>query len=808
MKLSLNWLREWVELDGVSVDEIVTKLTLAGIEVAGITSLSDDRIVVGRIEVIEAHPKSDKLVVCKVDVGDGQARTIVCGAKNMVAGDVVPVALDGARPVGVDFEIVTRPVAGVVSEGMLCAEEELGLSHHSDGLWILPKNLKIGQPAYEATGTQDQVIEVELTPNRSDCLSHKGIARELSALLQRPMRRPEHSAELSAGAAVSTFTGLRVEDAEGCPRYGLAVVDALEIGPSPDWLRHRLAMCGTRSINNVVDMTNYVLLDVGQPLHAFDLDKLQGEIVVRRARAGESMVGIDHKSYTLDERDLVIADSEGPVAIAGVMGGERTEVTESTRRIAIECAQFHPSLVRKTAKRLGVHTESSHRFERGIDSGEVGNNLRLAVRILASALENSSAILADGVLSHETAPLTPVEVRFAVERVNQILGTSLEDLEVVEILNRLGIETVCDEAHLISKVPTWRPDIERPIDLIEEVARVYGYDKLTPTLPRIPMGQIHQTRTQPGHPPTIIPRRRLAHVRRARTLLLGAGFAEAMNYSFFGDDELAALGLGSEDVRSQARVVANPLAADQRLMRTSLVPGLLKALRLNVARKQSTVAMFEFGRVYLAEGETERLAVLATGSRLGNIADLRVWDFYDLKGLLETLVEPFALSGSWVLPSNPEPYLHPGVQAEWQVGGKTVAVLGQLHPRLTQDLNIETPVFLLDVNFEMVTRSAEQAHKYAPMPKFPAVHRDFAFLVDEQCRYGDVEAAIRSASEMMETVQLFDVYSGPQVPAGKRSVAVAVSYRAADRTLTEEEINAVDSRIISAVQAQTGATLR
>jgi phenylalanyl-tRNA synthetase beta chain len=290
--------------------------------------------------------------------------------------------------------------------------------------------------------------------------------------------------------------------------------------------------------------------------------------------------------------------------------------------------------------------------------------------------------------------------------------------------------------------------------------------------------------------------------------LLGAGFAEAMNYSFFGDDELAALGLESQDVRSQARVVANPLAADQRLMRTSLVPGLLKALRLNVARKQSTVAMFEFGRVYLAEGETERLAVLATGSRLGNIADLRVWDFYDLKGLLETLVEPFALSGSWVLPSNPEPYLHPGVQAEWQVGGKTVAVLGQLHPRLTQDLNIETPVFLLDVNFEMVTRSAEQAHKYAPMPKFPAVHRDFAFLVDEQCRYGDVEAAIRSASEMMETVQLFDVYSGPQVPAGKRSVAVAVSYRAADRTLTEEEINAVDSRIISAVQAQTGGTLR
>ncbi|MEZ4460044.1 MAG: phenylalanine--tRNA ligase subunit beta [bacterium] len=808
MKVSWNWLEDWIDLSDLSVTQVVDKLTLAGVEVASVTEIYDPKIVVGRIDEIQPHPKADKLVMCRVDVGESELKNIACGAKNMVAGDLVPVALDGAKPPGIDFEIVSRPVAGVVSEGMLCAEEELGLARESAGLWILPKGLTVGQNIFDATKTRDVVIEVELTPNRSDCLSHLGIARELAALFERELRCPDVPPLTSSALAIGEVASLEVRDAQGCPQYGMAVLENVKMGPSPEWLRHRLAKVGSRSINNVVDVTNYVLLHVGQPLHAFDLDKVEGGIVVRRAQPGESMQGIDHKTHTLDENDLVIADHTRAVAIAGVMGGEGTEVTDTTTRVLIECAQFHPTTVRKTAKRLGLHTESSHRFERGIDAKAVMSNLELAVALMVGVQAGDVApVVRSGRLTHVAAePVNPV-VDVSAGRVNQILGTNLSTDDVASLLGRLGIQSVVDGAQVRATIPSWRPDLSRPIDLTEEVARIYGYDKLLPTSPRIPMGHIHRTRVQPGHAPTIITRSRLGHVRRIRTSLLNLGFAEAMNYSFYGEDDQRLLGLSEDDVRAQPRRVANPLAADQALMRTTLLPGLLKALATNVSRRQKRLALFESGRAYLATGEQEHVSGVAFGSRLGHIGEPRDWDFFDLKGVVETLAEPFSGAIRWSSQCD-EPFLHPGVRAVAYKGEVAIATVGQLHPQITRTLDVEKPVFYFDVDVDALTKLGEQEHKYVAMTKYPAVERDFAFVVGRDVPFAKLDAAIRSASDWLESVSLFDVYTGPQVPDDKQSCAVAVAYRAPDRTLTDVEIQEVDAAIVESVAKATGAVLR
>ncbi len=809
MKVSWKWLEDWVDLTEILVDDLVARLNLAGLEVAGFKELYDPKIVVGKILEINDHPKADKLVMCRVDVGDGVVRNIACGAKNMKAGDIVPVALEGARPPGIDFEIVSRPVAGVVSEGMLCAEEELGLSTQSDGLWILPPDLIIGQNAYEATQTRDVVIEVELTPNRADCLSHIGIAREIAALFNRPLKSPAGIAFDDSEEPIAAAIGLTVSEPEACLRYGLAVIENVVVGPSPAWLRHRLAAIGMRSINNIVDVTNYVLMDVGQPLHAFDLDRLDGGMIVRYANPGEKLSGIDHKEHTLEARDLIIADSAKAVAIAGVMGGDGTEVTSATTRVLIECAQFQPTTVRKTAKRLGLHTESSHRFERGIDSAAVERNLETTIGLMVKAQAGQGTpSVRKGRLFQEAAPYIARQVAVTSSRVNQILGTELSTADVTQILTSIGVTNKVVGDVVEASIPPWRPDLERTIDLVEEVARIHGYDKLTPTLPRIPMGHIHRTKVKSGHPPTIISRRRLSLSRRVRQVLLGAGLAEAMNYSFFGETDLAQLSLSAEDARTKVRRVANPLAADQAFMRTSLVPGLLKALRTNASRKYDRIALFEVGRVYLPEREYERVAGLAVGSRLGHVGEIRSWDFFDMKGVVETLAEPFAGQGEWRVPAILEPFLHPGVQAEWVLDGQVVANVGQLHPLVSREIGVDDAVYVFDVDLDRLLGTLEAVHKYVAVAKFPAVQRDFAFLVDKDRTYAEVEGAIRAASELIEGVSLFDVYAGAQVPEGKQSYAVSVAYRSTEKTLTEADITAVDSRIVAEVEQRTGATLR
>lgn len=827
MKISWNWLNDWVSLEGLSVAEVAARLTMAGLEVEAIEHLGEgtERIVIGRIDAIEKHPKADRLVVCSVDTGDGKPRQIVCGATNMVAGDVVPVALPGSQPPALDFEIVERKVMGVMSQGMLCSEEELGLSRESEGLWILPRDLSPGEPVFEALGLKDTVIHIGLTPNRADCLSHLGVAREVAALFGRSLRpeRRELPAALwdnSSAGPIDDVASLTIENPQGCPHYTLAVLEDVTVGPSPLWLRRRLLSVGMRAINNLVDVTNFVMMDVGQPLHAFDLDKLKGaSIVVRQARAGEKIVGIDHREYELSDEDLVIADAERPVAIAGVMGGVDTEVTDETRRILVECAYFDPATVRRSARRHGLHTESSHRFERGIDVGAVEANLQRAVHWFTRAHEDEQRApnIRSGMVGVKAEGFArPVQISLHKSHVKRLLGIEPSVEQVVDYLETLGMSVEEQGDTLAVTIPTWRHgDLERAVDLVEEVARMHGYDNLPSRLPRSSMGHVHRRR-ESDQAPTIVSRQTRSLLRWMRSTLLAHGLREVVNYSFMSPDDLSMLGIGGDDCRADAATIANPLVKTQGLMRTTLIPSLLANLRTNIAHRTEDVALFELGRRYLRSGEQRTLSFLLTGEVLPHWSKSRTWDFYDAKGLVEALAAPFDIaSPRWQPGEVLEPYLHPGVQAMWTSEGRALATVGQLHPRIAQEEEFEQPVYLAEIYVDTLLDLPVRTPRYKPLPKFPAVRRDFALIHDRYAQYGAIEDAVAELARtepqfgaILESVELFDLYQGEQIPADKRSLALTVVYRSVERTLTDQEIEQADRLLLEAIRSRTGAHLR
>lgn len=824
MHVSQKELGRWVDLSNVPGSQaLADALTMAGLEVEEIVQFGHgcDDIVVGRIEAIEDHEKADKLVICRVDVGDGRLRQIVCGAKNMAAGDLVPVALPGSQPPAIDFEIGERKVLGVQSEGMLCAEEELGLADKSEGLWILPEGLELGVPVFEAMGLLDTHFEIGLTPNRPDCLSHVGIAREVAALFGGALNLDALDVEPgweNAGPAVDQVSSLNVEDSDGCPRYVLAVLENVKVGPSPAWLQKRVTAMGMRSINNLVDVTNAALADIGQPLHVFDLDRLEGgAIVVRRARAGEKMEAIDHKTYELNETDLVIADRSKPVAIAGVMGGSETEVGESTTRVLLECAYFDPTTVRKTSKRLGIHSESSHRFERGIDPAATRRNAAFALEMILRTQEgNDDLVVRSGILEHNVVDESRHEIRFDTALCERILGLAIPAEDITSYLSAIGCKISEDGAAWTVAVPTWRPDLERPIDLVEEVARVYGYDRFESTLPRAVMGAQHVPHAQPKHDRTIIERRTLRAIEASRIKLLAAGCQEALSYSFMSMDELDRLRLPADDLRrTTALAVANPLTAEQSHMRTTVVPALLRGLDTNVAQRTSDLGLFELSRRFTRDGEVLTLGLLVTGARTLHFTANVMWDMHEVKGLLESLLGRHASQSRWNVPSNLEPHLHPGVQAEWEANGRVLGVVGQLHPAIVAEHDLDAAVYVAEINFDALLEIEATDPKFAPFPKYPAVARDFALLYDCAAPYAAIEDAVRDLASqqsdfaaLLEDLRLFDVYEGEQVPDGKRSIALQVTYRAPDRTLTDEEVAAADKKLLGAIATSTGASLR
>lgn len=821
MKVTLNWLRQYVDFDW-SPEELAGRLTLLGLEVEGMEKVGGEfgGLVVAQVLAREKHPNADKLSVCRVADGAGE-RQIVCGAQNFQAGDKVPLILPGhalpARPGDREpFVIKVGRIRGVESHGMLCSADELGLDpeaighRREDGLLILRPEARVGQPfaEYLGRGGSDVVYDLEVTPNRPDLSSVLGIAREIAALTGRPLRIP--SPDLPAGTAVAGRAAdavtVRLEAADLCPRYTARVVRGVKIGPSPDWLRATLEKVGLRSINNVVDITNYVMLETGQPLHAFDLGLVTAGagggagIVVRRAVEGEKFVTLDGQERALNAESLLIADAARGIALAGIMGGRNTEIHAGTGDVLVESAHFAATNIRRTSKRLGLRTDASYRFERGADPNW---GLEYAsARCVALLVELAGGIPADGVVDAYPAPVVSRRVTLRHHKVNELLGVELEPDRIETYLGRLGLVRVeggvaAGGGPVVFAIPTFRVDLKRETDLIEEVVRLHGVDQVPATPPR---GAL-------GHHAFDAVHDRLMELRRC---LASLGLTETQGQTLVSD------GLASPVVPGLVRL-ANPLSSDMNVLRPSLLPGLLDILAHNLSRRNEDLALFEVGRVFTAGRERPvegwRVALALTGARQpvfwsGAERGARV-DLFDLKGILEEFLERTGLRGiSWVRP--PE---SPGIFLESAVlslGGRVaLGQFGQLQPGLARQLGLRDPVFLAELDVDQWLARRNPARSFKPLPSFPAVRRDLALVVPEATTHDAVLAAVRQARlENLEKVEIFDVFRGGQVPAGHKSVAYGLTYRAADRTLKDEEVQASQARLVQTLRTALGATVR
>ena len=800
MKISLNWLSDYVQLNGHSPEELARRLTMAGLEVEGVDhpGAALAGVVVAQIVESNKHPDADKLSVTKIDAGQGTLLQVVCGAKNYQVGDKVPLATVGTKlPNGI--EIKASALRGIDSFGMLCSSRELGLSEEHAGLLILDPALKVGTPIAQALALDDVIFEVNVTPNRPDALCHLGIARELATLLGQKVKLPAVKLNESAQPA-SEAISIRIDDSTRCLRYGARVIEGVKVGPSPAWLQHRLKACGMRAINNLVDVTNFVMLEWGQPLHAFDLEHLAGsQIIVRTARAGEKLTTLDGKERALAAEDLLIADRDAGQVLAGIMGGARSEVTAGTTRVLLECATFQPMTVRRSAKRHGLHTESSHRFERGTDVSAVPAVLDRAAALIA---ELCGGTVRAGRVDVVPKSLAPRRVKLRPARVGELLGIAVPPAESTGILLSLGFKQV-DAEHW--EVPQARVDIGGEEDLIEEIARIRGYEQIPAVLPR-GLGVLAPE-----------PKGALAE-RRIRTALAGAGLDEVVNYSFVAPSDLAAFA-----AETGAIGVTNPLSAEQAVMRTTLLPSLVQNVTRSARHQAQGVGFYEIARSYRPDPEgggpahrpvaIERLEV--AGVLWGLRDEARSWtakdaavDFYDAKAAVEAVLSALHLEGvTW------EPlvcaWYHPRAAAVVMRAGKRLGTLGQLHPRAQKSLDAPDGIFLFQLDLDELIAAAVLVPQAVPLTRFPAVLRDLALVVamgreNEEIRKLIVEVG----APLVEDARIFDVYTGKPIPEGQKNVAYALRYRAADRTLTDLEVNVAHAKIVAEVNQRLGAQLR
>jgi phenylalanyl-tRNA synthetase beta chain len=801
MRISVRWLRELCPV-ALSDDEIARVLTHGGLEVEGRESRAiGPGVVAGRVVSRTPIEGSDHLSVCQVDDGAG-THQVVCGAQNYAAGDVVPMARPGATlPNG--LAIKRAKLRGVESDGMLCSQRELGLSEDHSGLLILPTETPIGAPLDELLGLPDTVFEINVTPNRPDALSHLGIARELSAMTGLPVQPPR-----AQDAGTGTLpAGVTVEDAQRCPRYAARVIEGVRIGPSPLHVQERLRSCGVRPISNVVDASNLALLELGHPLHAFDLEKLAGaRIIVRRAREGEPITTLDGKERKLSADDLVIADAEKPVALAGVMGGATSEVSGSTTRILLESAMFQPAGVRRTARRQALHTEASHRFERGMD--EKGA-LFAANRCAELIVQLAGGRVLPGAIDRYPSPLPQTQVWVRPARVSALLGVETPAKEVEQRLSALQLERLDgNPERRLWGVPSWRVDLTREIDCVEEIARLRGYDTIPIEIPKAGVGETA----------AITPQWRVK--RAAREALAADGFDEALNYSFIAEPDLLAV-----DPKASPLRVANPLTVEQGAMRSSLLPGLLRNVGHNLSRGVRDLKLYELGRIYLRgvdprhpDGplawpawEPEHLGLAMTGRRApkGWTGGGEPLDFYDLKGAIEDVLDAMGVADVRFVHASVGP-LHPASASEILVGGERAGVLGQIHPTVAAHFEVPPQTFLAELNWQSLLDHSTALRSFRGVPKFPAVARDLAFVVDASVPAEKMLQEIRSAdaAQLLEQVTLFDVYRGAPVPEGRKSVAFGLSLRAADRTLTDAEADALCGAIRDRLKTALGAEIR
>ncbi len=796
MRISLKWLSEYVSLP--PPEDLARRLTAVGLEVEAVEQVGRDLegIVAARIVAAERHPDAEKLSIARVDAGGGERLQIVCGARNWQVGDVVPLAGLGSKLPGGQVIQKVR-LRGVESFGMLCSPKELGLEADASGLLILPREVKPGTPLAEALDLEDTLFEVNVTPNRPDCLSHIGIAREVAAFTGEQLRHPESGLK-QGGNPASDAVKVRIEAPEKCPRYAARVIEGVRIGPSPLWLARRLESCGVRSISNVVDATNFVLLELGHPLHAFDLDKVAGyQIVVRVARPGERLKTLDGQDRALDPDDLVIADRDRASALAGVMGGGDSEISEGTTRVLLESAAFQPLSIRRTSKRHGLHTEASHRFERGADPGMVIPAIDRCAAMIARLCGGS---VRRGVVDAHPRRNRPVTVRLGWSRPSQVLGMPVSRVQARRILESLGFEArKGTPKEAVFRVPSWRTDVFREEDLIEEIVRALGYDRIPETLPPV------------GNETPALPAEAQA-TERIRQALEAGGFSEAVNFSFVASADLQAVSPGG----GAPIALKNPISAEMTVMRTSLVPSLLRNVAHNLRQRIADVRLYEIASVYrrLPPGfpaeaparEDLRVAGVAIGRRSpvgwSEVAD--PFDVFDLKAAIERILGGLGIERARFCPGG-EPWLHPRSACSLEIalpdGAREVlGSAGELHPRIAAALELPRGVFAFELALEGLVRCARLVPAYRAIPRFPAVLRDLAVVVGDEVPAERVLGLVRGES-LVEEARLFDVYRGEQIEAGKKNLAMAIRYRAADRTLTDDEADAAHARIVERLRA-------
>ena len=798
MKITCNWLKDYVDYSW-DWPELVERLTMAGLEYEGVDDLGKrlDGVVVGRIEACRPHENADRLTVCEVDVGSA-VNTIVCGAPNVAAGQTVAVALPGCTLPG-GLVIKKAKIRGVESHGMMCAEDELGLGDDHDGIMVLEDNLEIGSPFAGAVGLDDVIIDFEITPNRPDCLSLFGIAREVQVLTGNPLRPPQF-ALAESGVPTAEEVQIDIDVPDDCPRYVGRVVRGVKVGPSPTWLQRRLQAVGQRPINNIVDITNFVLLEFGHPLHAFDLAKLdEKRIVVRRARGGETLETLDGNERELDEDMLVIADSVKPVALAGVMGGANSEVSATTTDILLESAYFAPSRVRLAKARLGLATEAAMRFERGADWDAPVRAIDRAAALIA---EIAAGRVAPGALDAYPKPGRRPEISLRVERANRLLATDLDAAAMIQTLERLGCAV--EEASpatgdnapspLRVTVPSFRPDLTREADLIEEIGRIYGFDRIEGS--------------QAASGPWLTQRDpHLALRRVARHKLLGLGLDEVVSNSIVESRWLELAGATEGAVR-----LANPPTEAQNALRTTLVPSLLDAARRNFNQRAPGVAVFELGKCFAAGAELPneelRLAALWAGRVSASpwAADAREADFFDLKGLLEVLVNAPDLRCERI----DHPALRTGHCARVFLADEAIGWLGQISPDLCAAFDLERQVHIFEIAFDALAHHwLGRNRAFAALPKFPPIERDLAVVVREDITTADLVAAMREAApRTVETIEVFDLYQGEQIEQGHKSLAFAIRLRDPERTLQDAQADAATDAMLKSLETHFSARLR
>lgn len=804
MFVSYKWLQDYVDLTGVTADELAEKITKSGIEVEGVEVLNEGikGVVVGHVLEREQHPNADKLSKCLLDLGEGEPVQIICGAPNVAKGQKVAVAKVGAVLPG-NFKIKKAKLRGEESNGMICSLQELGMEgkivpkEYAEGIFVFPADAEVGADAISFLNRDDQVLELSLTPNRADCLSMLGVAYEVAAILGREVKLPETDLEPIAEKATD-YVKIVVEAKEDNPLYNAKLIKNVKICPSPLWMQTRLMNAGIRPHNNVVDITNYILLEYGQPLHAFDYDRLGSkEILVRRALDGEKFVTLDDVERTLTSDHLVITNGTEPVALAGVMGGANSEVSSDTTTVLLEAAYFNGLTVRKASKDHGLRSEASARFEKGVDPNRVRAAGERAAYLM---VKYAGGDVLKGAAEVDTLSVEPAVVSITLEKINRVLGTTLGMNDVKEIFERLQFASAIEGDTITVTAPTRRGDIKIEEDLIEEVARLYGYDNIPITLP---VGS-----TTPGKLSAYQKKRRVV-----REFLEGAGLYQAVTYSLTSEDKAAQFTL---EIREAIRL-AMPMSEDRSVLRLSIIPQLLEVLKYNSARQNDSLAVYETGNVFLSNGkdvlpdEEEHVAAAMTGLWHSHSwqGEKKSVDFFVLKGILEGLFAKLGLSEQRIEFVQAQiDGMHPGRTAEIRLNGGKIGFAGQVHPSVQKDLDLKD-TYVFELSLKALLEENAEPLQYEAIPRFPSITRDIALVVNKETVSGTMKEIILTAgAPLLKEAHVFDLYEGEKMEEDKKSIAFSLKYVDPERTLTDEEVTKVHERVLEALKEKAGAVLR